>query len=99
MRFLRVAAVIVWFSSLAFSQSSSLHGIDTGDLDRKADPCTDFYEFANGTWRADHPIPSTMVRWSRRWESGETTKDKLKDVLETAQQDKRAAKGSTDQII
>ncbi len=37
---------------LLFSQASSLHGIDLTDLDRKADPCNDFYEFANGTWRA-----------------------------------------------
>ena len=86
-------------SQLALSQTATLHSIDVTDLDRKVDPCNDFYEFSNGTWRANHPIPATMVRWSKRWESGETTKDKLKEVLETAQQNKTAAKGSTDQII
>ena len=78
---------------------SSLHGIDVGDLDRKADPCTDFYDFANGTWRANNPIPASMTKWSKRWAAGESAKDKLKDVLETAAGNKSALKGSTEQII
>ena len=47
-------------------------------MDRKADPCTDFFEFANGAWRAQNPIPASMPRWSRRWAAGESTKDRLK---------------------
>jgi predicted metalloendopeptidase len=57
-------------------------GIFVEDLDRTADPCTDFYEFANGTWRAQHPIPASQPRWSRRWESGELAKERLKDILD-----------------
>jgi putative endopeptidase len=86
-------------SQFLVSQTAPLHSIDVTDLDRKVDPCSDFYEFSNGAWRASHPIPATMVRWSKRWESGETTKDKLKEILDTAQQDTGAAKGSTEQII
>jgi putative endopeptidase len=85
-------------ASFSFAQTS-LHGIDVGDLDRKADPCNDFYEFANGTWRANNPIPASMTRWSKRWQAGETSKDKLREILETASADKSAPKGSTDQII
>jgi len=85
-------------SSLLFSQSN-LHGIDLTDLDRKAEPCTDFFEFANGTWRANNPIPASMTRWSKRWQSGETAKDKLREILEAASADKSAAKGSTEQLI
>ncbi|MFZ0440332.1 MAG: M13 family metallopeptidase, partial [Candidatus Sulfotelmatobacter sp.] len=77
----------------------SLHGIDVTDLDRKADPCNDFYEFANGTWRANNPIPASMTRWSKRWAAGEASKDKLKEILEAAAADKNAPKGSTEQII
>ncbi len=99
MRVLKTLLSVFLFSQLVLSQTAALHGIDVTDLDRKVDPCTDFYEFSNGAWRANNPIPASMVRWSKRWESGETTKDKLKEVLETAQQDKTAAKGSTDQII
>ena len=93
---------IVWlltYCSLLFSQTSSLHGIDLGDLDRKAEPCTDFYEFANGTWRANNPIPASMTRWSKRWAAGESSKDKLREILEAASADKNARQGSTEQII
>jgi putative endopeptidase len=99
MRIVKALLPLLLLSQLMLSQTATLHSIDVTDLDRKVDPCADFYEFSNGTWRANHSIPPTMVRWSKRWESGETTKDKLKEVLETAEQDKTAAKGSTDQII
>jgi endothelin-converting enzyme/putative endopeptidase len=74
-------------------------GIYTEDLNRGADPCTDLYEFANGSWRAQNPIPASMVRWSRRWQSGETTKDKLKEILEEASAQRTAARGSVEQLI
>src|SRR6266567_7848760 len=86
-------------SQLSFTQATSLHGIDVSDLDRKAEPCNDFYQFANGTWRANHPIPASMDRWSKRWAAGESSKDKLKEIVETAAADKSAPKGSTEQII
>ncbi|MGD0989420.1 MAG: M13 family metallopeptidase [Candidatus Sulfotelmatobacter sp.] len=87
------------FSSILFSQTAALHGIDITDLDHKAEPCTDFYEFANGTWRANNPIPASMTRWSKRWQAGESSKDKLKEILETAAAEKNAPKGSNEQII
>src|SRR5262245_27339696 len=57
--------------------ASTQHGVYTADLDRSADPCTDFFAFSNGMWRKQNPIPAAMDRWSRRWESGETPKDRL----------------------
>jgi endothelin-converting enzyme/putative endopeptidase len=59
-------------------------GIQTGDLNKGIDACVDFYEYANGTWRANNPIPPSMVRWSRRFAAGEATKDQLKEILELA---------------
>src|SRR6202451_1066391 len=84
---------------LLFSQASSLHGIDVADLDRQADPCNDFYQFANGTWRAKNTIPASMDRWSKRWAAGESSKDELKEILETAVADKNAPQGSNEQLI
>jgi len=83
---LRTGLLLVLLSTLSFgqadSQDRSLHSIQPGDMNRQADPCQDFFEYANGKWRADNPIPPSMVRWSRRWQAGETTKDVLKEILE-----------------
>src|SRR5215470_15493412 len=82
-----------------FAQKSSLHGIEVNDMDRKVQPCDDFFEYANGAWRANNPIPPSMTRWSRRWQAGENAKDRLKDILEAASSEQNAAKGSTEQVI
>jgi putative endopeptidase len=56
-------------------------GIELGDVDRAADPCTDFYAFANGAWRAANPIPSGTQRWSRRLAAREANRQQLKTLL------------------
>ena len=90
-------AVLLITGQRGFTQSS--HSIDINDLDRNANPCDDFFQFANGTWRANNPIPASMARWSRRWQAGESAKDRLHEILEAASADKSAPKGSTEQII
>ena len=79
-------------------QSSSLKGIDTTDMDRKAAACQDFYEYANGTWRAQNPIPSYMDRWSRRWKAGEDNKDQLRVILDEVSAKADHPRGSTAQL-
>lgn len=90
-------AVVLIAGQRGFTQS--LHSVDISDLDRKANPCDDFFQFANGTWRANNPIPASMARWSRRWQAGESAKDRLHEILEAAAADKNASKGSTEQVI
>ncbi len=99
MRVLKALLLILLSSLFAISQTAQTKGIEASDIDRSADPCTDFYQFANGTWRANNPIPASMTRWSRRWAAGESNKDNLKLILDEAMQDKSAPKGSTDQLI
>src|SRR5437588_10933318 len=95
---LQFLVAMVFFNTLGFSQSGQ-HSIYLDDIDRKADPCDDFYQFANGTWRAKNPIPASQTRWSRRLQSGDMTEDKLRDILEATASEKNAPKGSTEQII
>jgi len=84
-------------SAAAFGQKQV--GIETSDLDRKADPCTDFFEYSNGAWRTNNPIPSTMDRWSRRWAAGESNKDQLRVILDEASAKRDQPKGSVGQLI
>src|SRR3984885_10032173 len=81
--FLPLLTCLLLISQFAVSQDP-LHSIYLDDLDRKAAPCDDFYEFANGTWRANNPIPPSMMIWSKRWAAGESTKEVLHGILEEA---------------
>ena len=78
---------------------TDLKGIEVADMDRSVEPCTDFYEYANGTWRKENPIPPSMQRWSRRWAAGELAKDQLHDVLEDVSKKKDWPQHSIEQQI
>ncbi len=76
-----------------------LKGIELSDLDRSVSPCTDFFEFSNGAWRASNPIPASMSRWSRRWKAGEDAKEQLRSILDETSAKTDWPKGSVDQLV
>jgi putative endopeptidase len=57
---------------------------DGGALDRKVDPCVDFYDFACGGWRATHPIPPDRSRWTRQAEMGARNAERERAIVEKA---------------
>ncbi len=89
---------------LALLLATSLHaqqqrGPFIEDIDRTADACTNFFDYANGAWRKAKPIPASMNRWSRRWASGELSKDQLRVILDEVTKRNDWPKGSVDQQI
>ncbi|MEO6654686.1 MAG: M13 family metallopeptidase [Pyrinomonadaceae bacterium] len=88
-------AIVLSISNGVLAQSS---GFDTTRMDRSADACDDFFQFANGTWLKNTEIPASQSRWGSFNILGESNRDILHDILENAAKQK-AAKGSNMQMI
>ena len=59
-------------------------GFSVEHMDRTADPTTDFYSYANGTWQRTHPIPADRVIWGAFGELRERNTELLGQLLEDA---------------
>jgi len=57
---------------------------DTTALDRNADPCANFFQYACGSWIKNNPIPPDQSRWGRFNELAERNRQLLRGILEEA---------------
>lgn len=94
-RFTTVLLVVLSVFTAATAQSK---GFDTARMDKSVEACTNFFEYANGTWLKNTDIPPAYSSWGSFNILAENNRDILKNLLETASKNK-AAKNSDAQLI
>ena len=74
-------------------------GLDINNIDPSVSPTVDFYQYANGSWLKNNPIPDEYSRWGSFELLAEINNKILKEILETSSNNKSAAKGSNQQKV
>jgi len=84
--FFRLLLIVLAVSPLTLAQApiSAKQRFSIENLDRTADPCTDFYQFACGNWLKTTEIPADQSSWVSFAELDERNQFTMRDILEKA---------------
>ena len=76
-----------------------LRAFDPSMMDTKVSACTNFFQFADGNWAKNNPVPPQYPSWGMFNELQIKDREELHQILEQAARDKSAAPGSDTQKI
>src|ERR1041385_5334491 len=76
------AALIAARPGVAQPRTAAPSSVALTWMDRTADACTDFYQFACGSWRTSNPVPADRQRWGQFAVLEEQDQRILRNILE-----------------
>jgi putative endopeptidase len=94
-RFMTACAVMLAVCALASAQNKAF---DVSRMDTSTEACTDFFQYANGTWLKNTQIPASESRWGTFNILADNNNAILKEILENAAKNPGPA-GSDSQLI
>lgn len=95
-RLLLVCVLSLLFTFNLFSQiQNSYVGINPENIDMSVDPNVNFYDYSNGNWLRNNPVPPEYSRWSTWNVLINKNQDVLRKILEDASNNPASPKGST----
>ena len=96
-----VAALLLAAATTAGAQNTYRQTVplDPANLDRTANACVDFYQFANGGWVKNNPIPAAYSRWGSFDELNEKNQEALTKILNRASTKADAKKASAYRML
>lgn len=68
--------------------------LDPANMDLTVRPGDDFYQYANGNWLKNNPLPEEYSRWGNFEILGDQNLKDLRTIMESASQDKNAPENS-----
>jgi putative endopeptidase len=71
----------------AYPQLPYTPSLDPAAMDRTADPCVDFYQFACGGWMKNNPIPADQSSWTTYGKMQDENRTLLRALLEQSSAD------------
>ena len=92
--------ILILNPAITFSQDEEgIKGFDRNNMDTSVSPAVNFYEYADGNWLKNNPIPGEYSRWGTFEVLAERNYKVLKEILEDAADNTDAEKGSIEQKV
>ena len=96
-----LAGALIFSNACKHSAESSQysHEINMANFDTTVKPQQNFYEYVNGNWLKNHPIPAAEPSWGSFNVLQNKITMQLKTIIQAAAADKNAATGSIEQKV